>query len=150
MSIMSRRLTSLKLDTREFDIFSITVVYINRRHALGHHDWVQFGGKDKSYIIVDVDLSWSHGVENLLPETHWFRDTLCRDYMRNELRMLFCLPWQEVVHINLLSILLYNIEYHQVSNIRRTNSQHLKDSRTVLRLSLPNPLKPCVKLRMKM
>ena len=32
----------------------------------------------------------------------------------------------------------------QVSNIRRTKSQHLKDSRTVLRLSLPNLLKPDV------
>ena len=30
--------------------------------------------------------------------------------------------------------------YRQVSNIRHTESQHLKDSRTVLRLSLPNPL----------
>ena len=40
--------------------------------------------------------------------------------------------------------------YRQVSNIRRTKHQHLKDSRTVLRLSLPNPLKPDVKSRMKM
>ena len=40
--------------------------------------------------------------------------------------------------------------YRQVSNISRTKSQHLKDSRTVLRLSLPNPLKPDVKSRMKM
>ena len=40
--------------------------------------------------------------------------------------------------------------YCQVSNIRRTKSPHLKDSRTVLRLSLPNPLKPDVKSRMKM
>ena len=38
----------------------------------------------------------------------------------------------------------------QVSNIRRTKSQHSQDSRTVLRLSLPNPLKPDVKSRMKM
>ena len=38
----------------------------------------------------------------------------------------------------------------QVSNIRRTKTQHLKDSRTVLRLSLPNPLKPDVKSIMKM
>ena len=38
----------------------------------------------------------------------------------------------------------------QVSNIRRTKSQHLKDSCTLLRLSLPNPLKPDVKSRMKM
>ena len=40
--------------------------------------------------------------------------------------------------------------YRQVSNIRRTKSQHLKDSRTVLQLSLLNPLKPDVKSRMKM
>ena len=39
--------------------------------------------------------------------------------------------------------------YRQVSNIRRTKSQHLKDPRTVLRLPLPNPLKPDVKSRMK-
>ena len=41
-------------------------------------------------------------------------------------------------------------DHRQVSNIRRTKSQHLKDSRTVLRLSLSNPLKPDVKSRMKM
>ena len=40
--------------------------------------------------------------------------------------------------------------YRQVSNIRRTKSQHFKDSRIVLRLSLTNPLKPDVKSRMKM
>ena len=36
--------------------------------------------------------------------------------------------------------------YRQLSNIRRTKSQYLKDFRTVLRLSLP---KPDVKSRMK-
>ena len=41
-------------------------------------------------------------------------------------------------------------KYRQVSNIRRTKSQHLKDSGTVLRMSLPNPLKPDVKSKMKM
>ena len=45
---------------------------------------------------------------------------------------------------------VYKISYPQVSNIRRTKSHHLKDSNTVLRLSLPNPLKPDVKSRMKM
>ena len=42
------------------------------------------------------------------------------------------------------------IDYRQVSNIIRTKSQHLKDFHTVLRLSLPNPLKPDVKTNMKM
>ena len=41
-------------------------------------------------------------------------------------------------------------KYRQVSNIRCIKSQHFIDSRTVLRLSLPNPLKPDVKTRMKM
>ena len=40
--------------------------------------------------------------------------------------------------------------YLQVSNISCTKCLHLKDYRTVLRLSLPNPLKPDVKSRMKM
>ena len=40
--------------------------------------------------------------------------------------------------------------FRQVSIISRTQSQHLRYSYTVLRLSLPNPLKPDVKSRMKM
>ena len=39
--------------------------------------------------------------------------------------------------------------YRQVSNISRTKSQLLRYSRTVLWLSLPNPLKPDVKSIMK-
>ena len=42
------------------------------------------------------------------------------------------------------------IIYRQVSNIRRTQSKNTNVSRLVLQLSLPNPLKPGVKLRMKM
>ena len=40
--------------------------------------------------------------------------------------------------------------YCQTSNIRRTKSQNWNDSHLVLELSLPNPLKPCVKSRLKM
>ena len=40
--------------------------------------------------------------------------------------------------------------YGQISNISGTQSQNLKDPHAVLRLSLPNPLKPDVKSRMKM
>ena len=42
------------------------------------------------------------------------------------------------------------ITYRKVSNIRRTKSQNLNDSHLVLKSSLPNPLKPGVKSRMKM
>ena len=40
--------------------------------------------------------------------------------------------------------------YRKVSNIRRTKCQNLNDSRLVLQLSIPNPLKPSVKSIMKM
>ena len=40
--------------------------------------------------------------------------------------------------------------YRKISNIRCTKSQNLNDSHLVLTLSLPNPLKPDVKSRMKM
>ena len=39
--------------------------------------------------------------------------------------------------------------YRKISNISRTKSQNLNDSRLVLHLSLPNLLEPGVKLRMK-
>ena len=44
----------------------------------------------------------------------------------------------------------HNIDYRKVSNIRRTKCQNLNDSRLVLQLSVPNPLKPSVKSIMKM
>ena len=44
----------------------------------------------------------------------------------------------------------YYVNYHKISNIRRTESQHLNDSHLVLQLSVPNPLKPGAKPRMKM
>ena len=40
--------------------------------------------------------------------------------------------------------------YRKVSNIRRTKFQNLRVSRSVLQLSWPNLLKPCIKWRMKM
>ena len=44
----------------------------------------------------------------------------------------------------------HKIKYLKVSNIRRTKPQNLNASRLILQLSLPNPLKPGVQLRMKM
>ena len=47
-------------------------------------------------------------------------------------------------------IVFNNPKYRKFSNIRRTQFPNINLSRLVLQLSLPNPLKPCVKLRMKM
>ena len=54
-------------------------------------------------------------------------------------------------HINdwFIIIMTFGEIYRKVSNIRRTKSQNLNASRLILQLSLPNPLKPGVKLRMK-
>ena len=60
----------------------------------------------------------------------------------NEIHVSFLIDYVFPLHLHII--------YRQVSNIRHTKSQYLKDSRTVLRLSLPNPLKPDVKSRMKM
>ena len=51
---------------------------------------------------------------------------------------------------NTVNIESHTMIYRKVSNIRRTKSQKLNDSRLVFQLSLPNPLKPGVKSRMKM
>ena len=40
-------------------------------------------------------------------------------------------------------------KYRKISNIRRTKSQNINESRLALQLSLPNPLKPGVKSTMK-
>ena len=55
--------------------------------------------------------------------------------------------WRRQATLN--RFIIFQDDYRQFSNIRRTKSQHLKDSRTDLKLSLPNPLKPDVKSRMK-
>ena len=43
-----------------------------------------------------------------------------------------------------------NPNYRKISNITRTKSKHLNTSRIILQLSMPNPLKPGDKSRMKM
>ena len=40
--------------------------------------------------------------------------------------------------------------YRQTANVSHTKYQHLNVSRLLLQLSLPNPVKPSVKSRMKM
>ena len=52
------------------------------------------------------------------------------------------------VESNLYQSIVFPFTYRQVSNIRRTKFEHLKDCPTVLWLCLPNPLKADVKSRM--
>ena len=55
-----------------------------------------------------------------------------------------------LVHGSVMTTHIKNWIYRQISNMRGTKSQSLNDSHLVLKSSLPNPLKPGVKSRMKM
>ena len=58
--------------------------------------------------------------------------------------------WQlDGITCSLYCIVKY-LHYRKVSNISHTKSENLNASRLIFQLSLPNPLKPGVKLRMKM
>ena len=69
-------------------------------------------------------------------------------------------PWAVLNTVKLILKYHYNVaptrgmnmphDYRKISNIRRTKSQNWNDSHLVLKSSLPNPLKPGVKSRMKM
>ena len=64
--------------------------------------------------------------------------------------LLPALGLYEIFALCFLSISPDHTKYRNTSNIRHTKYQNINDSRLVLQLSLPNPLKPGVKSRMKM
>ena len=59
----------------------------------------------------------------------------------------WCITFEVKVQCNMHTA---DPKYHKISNIRRTKSPNLNVSRPVLQLSLPNPMKPGLKSRMKM
>ena len=109
----------------------------------------------KKNVLYKMFTPYIPGLQNIVTNhlaqwTTWLPNSCCRPYKKVtlirhqakvEMRIWTHWPLGDVTVIS---------NYRQVSNIRRTKSQHLKDSRTVLWLSLPNPLKPDIKSRMKM
>ena len=101
-------------------------------------------------IIENIDFLYSTDFHDnvqfrLYIEMNFLYSTYFHDYVQFRL----------YIEINFLySIYLHDYFqfglYWKVSNIRRTESQNLNDSRLVLLLSVPNPLKPSVKSIMKM
>ena len=61
-----------------------------------------------------------------------------------------CIWHCSVAQVSKFAFFLIKIIYHQISNIRCTQSPKINVSPLVLQFSLPNPLKPGVKLRIKM
>ena len=88
--------------------------------------WMHPANKRWRYIVTSSLIGWAHTQND--PDTGIF---IIGEHL-----------------IDLLTKPLYI--YRKISNIRCTKSQNLNDSHPVLKLSLPNPLEPGVKSRMKM
>ena len=77
----------------------------------------------------------------------WYVPLFTATLWLNLLRNMFTLVWPFVWKIRKFG---GSLTYRKTSNIRGTESPNLNVSRLVLQLSLPNPMKPGVKSRMKM
>ena len=74
----------------------------------------------------------------------------CRDHY-DVIVMLTCFGWSHFCHLfHSVSLHRKCLDYHRISNIRRTKSQNLNVSPLVLQLSLSNPFKPGVKRTIKL
>ena len=75
----------------------------------------------------------------------------CQCYHANIVIITLVLLTKHMCHFRSKEVKLIIIVkcYHETSNISRTKSQSVNVFRLVLQLSLPNPLKPCVKSRME-
>ena len=119
------------------------------------HKWVITSHKKNMVVITYPrhNICWIAMVDDAIWR-HWSGSTLCQSLLSDvdlSSKVFRCIHLRAVLH-SFQGNFTGNPQYiyRQVSNIRHTQSQHLKDFRTVLRLSLSNPLKPDVKSRMKM
>ena len=104
----------------------------------GHSSEYRFWGK--RYIILVWDLNpqyFSLGMGSANERRHY---NVMSSHWLNPYPEWSLDPYQ----------MLYHVSYCQTSNISCTKSQNINASCLVLQLSLPNPLKPGIKLRIKM
>ena len=83
------------------------------------------------YIVTLSLIGWAHALNN--PSNNRQNDDLSLTPIRHPIAPS---------HGEICCALF---EYRKVSNIRRTKCQNLNDSRLVLQLPVPNPLKPSIK-----
>ena len=103
--------------------------------------WVFLGQFDFAWLCI---LCWLQTTQQVV------RHDLQEDFiciLRNAIHIVFIEEMalkSEILEINL------ETSYSKISTTNRNKSQNLNDSRLVWQLSLPNPLNPGVKSRMKM
>ena len=102
-----------------------------------------------TYLLLFRPQSWFHlNSINLhhINVNEWHEVQIWIQYSSMEYSMhLVCIHG-----VALPCIYIWKDMYRKITNTRRTKFQYLNDSHFVLQLSLPIPLKPGVKLRMKM
>ena len=104
------------------------------------------------YLPSQRPLTWeAYSCHYLMKQTWsmWQNQAACNKWKRNKTGTV-CITLRMCSN-NVNGIITPTVPtYRQVSNIKRTQSKNINVSRLVLQLSLPNLLKPGVKLRMTM
>ena len=115
----------------------IDIVSISRSTVLR---WIPKDFTDDKSTLVQV-MAWCHQATSHHLSQCWPRSMSPYGISR---------PQRVTYYICIIIYHCWHMSYHQTSSISHTKSQHLNVSRLVLQLSLPNPLKPSVKPRVKM
>ena len=144
------------------ELLSKTWIFVNLTKVLEYLDKYQVlwpSSTSKYQVLLNLKRSSTSKyqvLDNLhqVPSTKYFTwpQPCCLDCV-DEMSVFVCMCIYILAFINrLLIIHLENLKsaYCKISNISCTKSQNLNDSRFVLQLSMPNPLKPGVKSRMNM
>ena len=105
------------------------------------------------WLIKYIAIAW----DNILKEPIMTRTRryifICYDIVPQNIHVLPCISEVTRSYNTRRRVRYINVHvkrYRKISSLRHTKSQKLNDSRFILQLSLPNPLKPGLKSRMKM
>ena len=115
---------------------------LNEIHTLKKMNLKMSSGKWRPFCLGFSVLHPKHHVHALLHPNDNLR---CQQWCGKHFHGMMS-SWQAIVWWHQLNMWISS----QISNIRRTKSQSLNVTRLVLQLSLSNPLKPCINLRLKM
>ena len=103
-------------------------------------------------VTGEVPAQGASNAENI---SIWWRHHACEEWvgyiiLSFSVWEMFCVENQGNSKNMFFPHVEWCLYYRKISNISRIQSQNLNASRLVLQLPLPNPLKPCVKSRMKL
>ena len=124
-------------------------------HSLLDKAWKYFLSYNKSFMfLIPIQITFiKSGLSaNLLYSFHNVLEIkqVCTEQLKWRFRIRYILCWITIISITLIFITEQVLYCRKTSSISCTKSQNLNVSCILLQLSSLNPLKPDVKLRMKM